>query len=524
MKASFYISIAILLITIPINAQQGWFYQDSGTTDNFLCVYFIDTDYGWVGSKQGKIYNTTNGGENWNLQITNSNKDIPSIYFINRDTGWCVSSSFGGSGEGDIYKTTDGGINWVQKFTSTNVLQSISFANQYLGWAVGTAYFVGGQSFKSTNGGESWFVDSTFVNPVRPRDVYFLDESVGFIVGGESPGRIFRTIDGGITWDEAQIEGYYFSDVSFSDSIHGMATGWTNSMVRTFDGGENWDEFQTTIMIGFYGIACQFPLSWTISGSPTFILSTSDFGDKWFPQFKFDEGSFLYLTDIYFVDDSCGWAVGPDGKILKTINGGVPEVGAPQIPIVISPEDGDTLETRDAIFRWNELEYSIYQLQICPDSFFVNNTIDIRTLYINYGTQLGDSSKYYWRIRSENINGYSDWSPIRSFTTGWGILDVENEEELSTFSLSQNYPNPFNPTTKIHYTIPAGTSRQGGTVSVQLKVYDVLGKEVAILINEEKPFGEYEVEFDASDLTSGIYFYQLKAGSFVETKKMVLMK
>jgi hypothetical protein len=97
-----------------------------------------------------------------------------------------------------------------------------------------------------------------------------------------------------------------------------------------------------------------------------------------------------------------------------------------------------------------------------------------------------------------------------------------DEEPVYTFSLNQNYPNPFNPSTKIKYTIPsAGTSFMK---LVQLKVYDVLGTEVAVLISEEQPAGNYEVEFDASNLSSGIYFYKLSTGSFVETKKMILLR
>ncbi len=93
----------------------------------------------------------------------------------------------------------------------------------------------------------------------------------------------------------------------------------------------------------------------------------------------------------------------------------------------------------------------------------------------------------------------------------------QNENIINKFELSQNYPNPFNPTTSIQYAI---NSRQ----FVSLKVYDVLGKEVAALVNEEKKPGTYEVKFDGSRLSSGIYFYRIKTGSFVQTKKMVLLK
>ena len=99
------------------------------------------------------------------------------------------------------------------------------------------------------------------------------------------------------------------------------------------------------------------------------------------------------------------------------------------------------------------------------------------------------------------------------------ITGIENigSEIPDEYLLFQNYPNPFNPSTKIYYSIP-----QSGLVS--LKIYDVLGKEAATLVNEEKSAGSYEVNFDASRLSSGVYFYKLKAGSYTETKKMVLTK
>jgi hypothetical protein len=106
------------------------------------------------------------------------------------------------------------------------------------------------------------------------------------------------------------------------------------------------------------------------------------------------------------------------------------------------------------------------------------------------------------------------------------ILSTDNQDDkLNNFSLEQNYPNPFNPTTKIKYTIPnviASETKQSHLVTI--KVYDILGNEIATLVNEEKPAGEYEVEFDGSGLPSGIYFYRLQAASFVKTHKMILLK
>ena len=98
--------------------------------------------------------------------------------------------------------------------------------------------------------------------------------------------------------------------------------------------------------------------------------------------------------------------------------------------------------------------------------------------------------------------------------------DVESEisEAIPTeFALRQNYPNPFNPSTKISWQTPISGYQT-------LKVYDVLGNEVASLVNGEKPAGIYEISFNASQLSSGVYFYKLQLGSFIETKKMTLIK
>ena len=103
------------------------------------------------------------------------------------------------------------------------------------------------------------------------------------------------------------------------------------------------------------------------------------------------------------------------------------------------------------------------------------------------------------------------------------VVSVDEFEEIPIqFALEQNYPNPFNPFTTIKFSIPF--IETGHAPYVQLKVYNVLGTEVATLIHEEKSVGTYEVEFDASNLPSGVYFYRLQAGSFRETKKMLILK
>ena len=121
----------------------------------------------------------------------------------------------------------------------------------------------------------------------------------------------------------------------------------------------------------------------------------------------------------------------------------------------------------------------------------------------------------YWWDFNQTLRGCLVSGILYGDTT---VVSVKDEVKIPLkFTLSQNYPNPFNPSTKIKYQIPVG-----GFVS--LKVYDVLGNEVAVLVDEEKSTGSYDIEFNAVGLPSGIYFYTLKAANYIQTRKMILVK
>ncbi len=124
---------------------------------------------------------------------------------------------------------------------------------------------------------------------------------------------------------------------------------------------------------------------------------------------------------------------------------------------------------------------------------------------------------YYWSVQAiDGAMAGSVFSQEGVFTIG-SVLSSENEFLPNEFKLGQNYPNPFNPATTIKYMIKDQSL-------VSLKIYDVLGNEVATLVNEIKPKGAYTFKFDASSLPSGVYFYRLTAGNFIETKKLLLLK
>ncbi|MCZ6701416.1 MAG: T9SS type A sorting domain-containing protein, partial [Ignavibacteria bacterium] len=161
--------------------------------------------------------------------------------------------------------------------------------------------------------------------------------------------------------------------------------------------------------------------------------------------------------------------------------------------------------------EWNNLGFEIHRTTNKDEwnkiGFVPGNGTTTEQQHYSFIDESVSSGKYQYRLKQIDYDGTFEYSDI-----------VELEVGLPTvFSLEQNYPNPFNPSTKINYKISELSL-------VTLKIYDVLGNEIAILVNKEKPAGSYEIEFYATALTSGIYFYRLQAGNFVETKKLVLMK
>ncbi len=208
------------------------------------------------------------------------------------------------------------------------------------------------------------------------------------------------------------------------------------------------------------------------------------------------------------------------GKGIETINGGNKELLPPVINSV------NTFEVKGSTG-------SGYHVEIFSDD-------DDEGRYYLGSADADSSGNFTFTLSEPVVLPYITATCIDAqgntseFSIPFNITDIAEEKDKipTEYRLEQNYPNPFNPGTKIKYTIPASTlnpfSKGEGTL-VQLKVYDVLGKEVATLVNEEQTAGNYEVEFNVAHETiraiaSGVYFYQLRAGDFIETKKMMLLK
>lgn len=159
------------------------------------------------------------------------------------------------------------------------------------------------------------------------------------------------------------------------------------------------------------------------------------------------------------------------------------------------------------IVKWTNIS-GTHNVRANDNSFFSGPAAPAPWVFTHTFTSVGDFPYYCEPHLSMGMTGsIIVQNPV-------GVND--DETIVNQFELKQNYPNPFNPSTVINYSIPV-------TSFITLKVYDILGNEIAELVNEEKQAGNYQINFDATELTGGVYFYQLSTNSFVDTKKMILL-
>ncbi|HUI30176.1 MAG TPA: T9SS type A sorting domain-containing protein [Candidatus Acidoferrales bacterium] len=192
----------------------------------------------------------------------------------------------------------------------------------------------------------------------------------------------------------------------------------------------------------------------------------------------------------------------------------------PAVPVLSSPVGGISSVPRATTFKWNRSANATkYRLQAATDNAFSGIVFDTTTADSSkkLSNPLTAKTTYYWRVNASDTIGASAYSIVALFTTGTGVDAIDLSGIPKEYALSQNYPDPFNPSTIIDYQLPVNGR-------VTLKVYDVLGREVETLVNEFEGPGKYEVRFDGARFSSGVYFYTLNAGTFLRTKKLVLLK
>lgn len=478
------------------NSGQSWIPSDLHKTVRDICYIDPANLYATATNSGVFLYKSTNNGANW----SNIGSDIKSneIEFINPTTGISVG------GTGQVHRTTNSGINWISTTTSffNSYFWSVEFINNITGFAGGSNSLI-----KTTNGGNNWF----YIPRIPGDQIEFTDANTGYAANVDT---MYKTTNCGMNWINLNYgQPGQINEISFVNNYTGFYIGKYNVLKKTTDGGNSWNQitgygggYQETMYfvsenLGFIG-RNDYSLGWGVSRTTNgglnwdfqpvpeydyfiwdfdFINSSTGFyttagriykttnsGSNWLKVFEQQSGIYLDILSIHFVNQSVGYAsIG--GKVLKTT------------------DTGSTWNIHNSITNFGL--YDLYFTDVNTGFFVSNSGVIIKT-----------------------TNGCGD--PI-------GIEPISNNIP-ERFELYQNYPNPFNPVTKIKFSIPKNTSGRNELTS--LKIYDILGKEIAVPVNEILAPGEYEITWDATGLSSGIYFYRFNSGEYKVTKKLILLK
>ncbi len=196
--------------------------------------------------------------------------------------------------------------------------------------------------------------------------------------------------------------------------------------------------------------------------------------------------------------------------------------GFPVEPLLVYPAAGSTNMPLEISFEWNETQAAdSYRFQLAYSNQFHADAIVVDTIGVLDTTitvsDLEGNRIHFWRVSAINEYGAGLWSAARGFRTETPTFVADGSGIPTEYGLSQNYPNPFNPVTMIRYWLPERSH-------VDFRVYDMLGRVVAVLVDEIKPAGYYSVEFNAGSLPSGVYVYRIITSEYAESKRMMLVK
>lgn len=406
----------------------------------------------------------------WQQLTTNTNTSIFAVKFFNANTGLIA----GQDTVGKIFRTTNGGVNWslVYRTDYSESFRCIFFINESTGWIGSYNRII----YKTTNGGVNWAGVSNSIGTGGINDICFINENTGWLITGT--GGAGTTSDGGLSWF-MNAPNFSGRAVHFFNGLTGIIATNERTIRRSISAGNGYTQIY------------QLP-------------------------------AYAFVTDFHFLNSQTGFAAGNDKLIVKTTNSGL------NWDIINLDNNGPPAENFRKIFFIDEqLGYgagqNVYPGESVVSALFkktTNGGLNWTDIFLNSNT-----SSFEDIIITEGQTAYIVGMQnhiFRSTNAGYIGINPISSEIPSHFSLYQNYPNPFNPSTKIKFEIPLNVETTRWVVS--LRIFDILGREVHTLVNENLKPGIYEADFNAADLPSGVYFYKLQAGEFKDTKKMILIK
>ena len=297
---------------MTINGGTTWEEVTTKFIDDFQCVWFANESTGWMAGDYGAIIKTTDGGATWTDQsITSTHPYFEACSFLSATTGFLSAD------DGEIWKTTDGGDNWTKFVIGKNYINAI--------WAFDTNNLVAGNSsgrlYRTADGGENVTDFTTDIIPanIMLYDIICFDEN-SLVMGGSNEGSIFRSSDGGNTWNSVPKVIYRtILDIVRLDGTTALACSEVGLIIKTTDKGANWTKKTSGSNSYLYALSCPDGNTVYACGQSGTILKSSDGGENWTKQ---TSGTTNTLYGISFWDANNGIAVGYSGTILRTTDGG----------------------------------------------------------------------------------------------------------------------------------------------------------------------------------------------------------
>src|SRR4030095_2276600 len=407
---------------------------------------------------------------------------------------------------------------YVGSVTNPGTQPSIGVANSNAVWIVGGA----SQSpkiFKSLNRGVSWTPIPTTGITYEIYCVAGFSDQIAFVGEGEVNGgaKLFKTMDGGQTWTAILTtppNRGYFNGLGFTKAngnMFGLAIA--ERIYRSSNAGQDWIELNPAVngvsnAHNSLFIIDNYFYGFGLNNGSARVRLTPDNSTSWSSYQVNVVGS--YTSAIAFSSSKMmGLAATSTSMpyIGRTIDGGVTWTAIDIGPGV----------TGNCFLNWIAGTPIVY---IMGENGGIKRSTDNGLTWVTTPTPVSNLKHFDFVQVNMVVTGYavsSDGSVIRLDDTLGVLTGINSNNIPREFSLQQNYPNPFNPATQIEYNIAKETF-------VRLTVYDALGREVAVLVNETKKPGVHNLTFDGSNFNSGVYFYKLQAGEFTDTRKMVLLK
>jgi photosystem II stability/assembly factor-like uncharacterized protein len=325
------------------------------------------------------------------------------------------------------------------------------------------AFVIGSTAvYKTTDGGGSW--TTTFLTIPGGGRLYaitMLSPSVGWIAG--AGGTLYKTANGGNNWTLVTPgTARILRAIHFRDEAHGWAVGDGGTVASTVDSGKSWSVSTFSDTLAFNGVAFADSTIGVMVGRYGRVYRTTNGGSVWILQ---SIPTRSHLNAVAFHGRDSGWIAGDNGTILRTLNGG------------------------------NSWEATI------------SGTM------VNLRTVAPTGAQIQWVAGAGTL--------LRSVAATTAVEPGGGMASPSSFALAQNFPNPFNPTTTIGYVVPP-YAHGGGLVD--LKVYDLLGREVAVLVHQREEPGAHTVSFEGTNLASGVYVYRLAIDGAAAARTMLLLK